>query len=702
MTTFNQSKLLKSILFSSLPVLFSYAPTAYAGVETYCQPSFTISSNRYDACSQLPILDPANDNQTNMLLLLSDLGLADLGTIQADKNMWDAVYGTVPFDASTLLSISQNKIANHRAQFKSNTPSYDERCATLEPGQTLFIQQVTANQNISATEKRQLIQERNTLKQCNDKTPLIAVDPTWSVTARQYASYLNGSIAFYNANFSTATKIYSALTQVDDPWLKETSQYMLIRTTLNSAYATGVNPYGDVDLNKINPNILKQFLENITNYLKLYPNGQYVASARGFMRRGFWLSRRQDLLLNELVWQLNNSKSKYYNLEIQNFPAEVDRRVFGTASFDAKNLNDPFFLTIYDLMQMRDSSAEGYHPITWAQLNTQQDKFKNQPALFQYLQATQLFFIQKKPQQALEYLPKTPPDINTYLGLSQAFLKGRILEKTASTQQAANYWNQLLTQSKTANQRGLFEMALSQHLNAQQNYAAFMGKNAKISQINLQKNFITHIANENSLQKIIQSNEATIDQKQTATYILLQKSLAHQNYALFNQYYSAMPPDALQYKAYSSLEKFKNKPPFANFIWNGSSITPQIKCPDLSTLTAKLAQAPQDLTLNLCLGEYMRSDKSYDTQYNTDEATTSSFKGRLFTRGQVYKDIINHSSKGDLQAYALFRAIQCYAPSGNNDCNDPDVPKSTRKQWYDQIKRDYPETSWAKSLKYYW
>lgn len=82
--------------------------------------------------------------------------------------------------------------------------------------------------------------------------------------------------------------------------------------------------------------------------------------------------------------------------------------------------------------------------------------------------------------------------------------------------------------------------------------------------------------------------------------------------------------------------------------------------------------------------------------------TRPSFKGRLFTRGQVYKDIINHSSKGDLQAYALFRAIQCYAPSGNNDCNDPDVPKSTRKQWYDQIKRDYPETSWAKSLKYYW
>jgi hypothetical protein len=111
------------------------------------------------------------------------------------------------------------------------------------------------------------------MNQCGDKIALIAVDPNWSVTTRQYASYLNASILFYNANYSAATKIYTVLSTVEDTWLKETALYMLIRTSLNSAYTTGVDQYGDVYLDNINQNLLKQFLDHITVYLKAYPNG---------------------------------------------------------------------------------------------------------------------------------------------------------------------------------------------------------------------------------------------------------------------------------------------------------------------------------------------------------------------------------------------------------------------------------------------
>ncbi len=83
-------------------------------------------------------------------------------------------------------------------------------------------------------------------------------------------------------------------------------------------------------------------------------------------------------------------------------------------------------------------------------------------------------------------------------------------------------------------------------------------------------------------------------------------------------------------------------------------------------------------------------------------AFSAEFSGQIFSRGQVYKDIIKSSSKGDLQAYALYRAVQCYAPSGINDCNDAEVSSITRKNWFDRIKKEYPNTSWAKSLKYYW
>jgi hypothetical protein len=44
----------------------------------------------------------------------------------------------------------------------------------------------------------------------------------------------------------------------------------------------------------------------------------------------------------------------------------------------------------------------------------------------------------------------------------------------------------------------------------------------------------------------------------------------------------------------------------------------------------------------------------------------------------------------------------CYAPSGYNDCGGEDVDKAVRKAWFQQLKRDYPGSVWAKSLKYYW
>jgi hypothetical protein len=72
-------------------------------------------------------------------------------------------------------------------------------------------------------------------------------------------------------------------------------------------------------------------------------------------------------------------------------------------------------------MNMRDYKTEHYQPITWSQLNAQKDFFKTQPELFNYLRAIHLFFIQNKPQDALNYLPKSNTKNTNYLQLSQTF-----------------------------------------------------------------------------------------------------------------------------------------------------------------------------------------------------------------------------------------------------------------------------------------
>ena len=180
--------------------------------------------------------------------------------------------------------------------------------------------------------------------------------------------------------------------------------------------------------------------------------------------------------------------------------------------------------------------------------------------------------------------------------------------------------------------------------------------------------------------------------------------MIHQNFGLFNQAYALLPKNAAQY-VYNSetFEHYKNQPPLGNFAWKGAKVSSAIQCPDLYSLTQKLEQNPKDLRLRLCLGEYIRSEQGYSVNSLTyTEKDRSSFQGPIFARGQVYKDIIKASSDPEMKAYALYRSIMCYSPSGMNDCQDNEVATSTRKQWYDQIKRDYPTTSWAKSLKYYW
>lgn len=691
-----------SLFFSSI---------SFAGADVSCYPTTDMQHNAYTACDNLPALTPANDNQTNMLLLLSDLGLAKLKFDTAEKSsLWETQYSVVPFETKSLTYAAANKAPNARLKNSSEADPYQEHCSSLKSGANAFSAHVRADSQLSAREKDALLKERAKLTSCQNEISLLAVNPNDSIRARQYASYLNGAIAFYNSHFSTAAKIFSALTAADQPWIKETSQYMLIRSNLNAAFQSGVGEYGDLDHDKLDQKLLLSFFNSITAYFKQYPNGQYAASARGMLRRGFWLSGQQDRLVDELAWQINHPESKVYNLELNNLVYEIDRHVFQSRSFKAQNLKDPSFLAIYDLMLMRKAESPEDKVISWAELNSQKALFKNRPELFQYLQANHLFFVQNKAQDALSYLPKDLSAADTsasnYLSLSQILLKGRILEKLqGASDQTQQYWESGLNKAKTPEQRGLFELMLYPYYAKQQAAEFFSGSKAKIQQASLQKAFIDEHANEHSLMQIVQDKSASTDQKNLALFNLLQKSLIHQNFSLFNQAYALLPKNAAQY-VYNSDEKFENfqhQPPLGNFVWKGHTVSSSIQCPELNSLMQKLQQNPQDLTLRLCLGEYVRSEQGYRVNSQTyAEKQRSYFYGPIFARGQVYKDILKTSGNSELKAYALYRSIMCYSPGGSNDCQDSDVAKPVRKQWYDQIKRDYPNTVWAKSLKYYW
>jgi hypothetical protein len=79
------------------------------------------------------------------------------------------------------------------------------------------------------------------------------------------------------------------------------------------------------------------------------------------------------------------------------------------------------------------------------------------------------------------------------------------------------------------------------------------------------------------------------------------------------------------------------------------------------------------------------------------------FKGKLLTRMAVYQSIIadRQASAGD-RAYALYRAVRCYATSGYSTCGGVTVPPRQRKAWFQQLKTHYPKSHWAQELQFYW
>ena len=150
----------KSIFISLFPITLAYSTHSFSGFDVSCYPSTNIQTNAYTACDNLPALTPANDNQTNMLLLLSDMGLAKLNFNQPNNPLWETEYSNVPFAAKTLFGGVTNKRPNARLKPSNEKTPYQEHCSSLDNGADQFTQQVKADKNLNKAEKDLLIQER--------------------------------------------------------------------------------------------------------------------------------------------------------------------------------------------------------------------------------------------------------------------------------------------------------------------------------------------------------------------------------------------------------------------------------------------------------------------------------------------------------------------------------------------------------------
>lgn len=690
----------------------AWAGTANASADSTCYPDWKLKQTDYNGCSSTALLSPGNDTRVNLLMLLHDrhgtVGPASRYAYGIQERRGEAE----PFDWAGFAYKLGPSPAGAEDDETGDFP-FGTRCMSNMTGSAEFIDAVAKAKGLSKEERATLTAVRIGLNpQCTDAKALAvtrdALALVKSKAGRLFANYLIGAAAFYDGEYSDARMYMVDLPASKTPWLSEAAAYMFGRISLNQAMVGAFGEYGDLLETNPNPDLLDDAESAFKAYLKNYPAGRYAASARGLLRRVYWLGNDRQRLASEYAAVFSRPAAKG-----QSFPdvvQEIDIKLL--EKLKPADVSDPMLLAVLTLRAMRHPndpkfSDYGTPPMTRAELDALHPKFAGSETLFSYLQAVHSLYVANKPADALRLIPAGGSD-TSYLGFSRQLLRAMALDATRNAG-AREALLALVASAKKPQQRGSAELALALHDERARAADNVFATNSVVRDADIREILLRYHAGPSLLRKQA-ATAASEREQQVAIFTLLYKDLTRGAYADFLRDYALIPADA-KARAADDYET----PRYTDvtlFRWTGQGDFP---CPSLRTVATTLSAKPKDAQALLCLGEFIRTqglDPEYygvtqalDEQPDADElgGTPSLFPGKRFSRLDAYKAVItDKSTTPDNRAYALYRAVNCYAPAGYNGCDSTEATKAQRKGWFDQLKGQYPTSVWAKKLRYYW
>jgi len=250
----------------------------------------------------------------------------------------------------------------------------------------------------------------------------------------------------------------------------------------------------------------------------------------------------------------------------------------------------------------------------------------------------------------------------------------------------------------------MLELALAMNLERGGALARVFAAGSPITDPQARQILLRHDAGPDLLRRRAASADGPQDERRVALSVLLYKELTRRRYRAFLADLALVPPappaktDGPEGAA----------PDFAPFRF-AAETEHGYACPAVRQIAADLARDPRRPQSLVCLSEWVRlnglDDDPLDTTPPADElgGVASEFPGPAYSRLEGYRQLLADPGTGpDERAYVLFRAIRCYASSGQNHCTGPGVPISERKEWFQTLKTRFPDSPWAAQLKYYW
>jgi hypothetical protein len=686
-----------AVLIAVVAALLWHAPAEASG-DFSCSPSWRLGHGAFSECDNMAMLQPGNDTRVNLALLLLDLrskAAARTGTSH------DALVDWPGFLAGYYPEAKKPEEDDNYSDGEGS------RCRSNESGAAAFAAAVGAA-HLPPAEASALTAARDGLQpDCNkanggDAAIAALEEKIKSPAAKSFAHYLQGTAAFYDADYDAAAKQFGALAEARQPWLRETARYMLGRVEVNRAQLDAFDEYGTLKDKAVDAKIIAAAETALRAYLRDYPKGLYANSARGLLRRVYWLGSDNAKLAVEFVALFAEDPGKR-GISDPDLLNEIDNKLLPRLA--ASETKDPILLAVLDLQAMRKADGAA-RPMARSVIEGQSAAFASNPALFDFLLAAHSWYVGHDPAEALRLIPDAARQ-GSFGGLqfSRQALRGMALDAT-NDRNARRFWLDMLGGAKAPFQRPAIELAMAMHDERTSALARVFEKGSPVQTPAIREILLTNVAPPALLRQQAKDMTAPRHERELALFTLLYKGVTHGQWHDFLGDLALVPADAPTDG--SSYDLSQGERPYLAVFTRGSTPTDH-DCPALKETAGQLARDAADPKARLCLAEFVRvkgfDQDPLDTQPPKSDlgGTPSLFPGKPYSRLEAYKALIAEPKvAGDDKAYALYRAVNCYAPSGNNSCGGVDVPVGQRKAWFNRLKKDYPGNYWAKDLHYFW
>ena len=689
----------------------------------------------------MAFLSPSNDTRVNLLLMMADLRAARPSSVlkasttsrpDAPLFSWDVLANRLGSQAGMATPQSSNVGTRNE-----NDPAPCQATLFLDDP---FAKALQADRELKPEERDALLEaRRNTQSGCHADAAAnavaIAEKKVTTASAKTYALYLGGAAEFWRSDYDKAVATFLSLTNAQTTWVRETATYMIGRSLINRAQVGAFDEYGSFNKNwQADAKTVTGAEAALDKYLQQYPKGTYAQSARGLKRRGYWLAHDTARLEEEYGALLLMSPADR-NISDVDLAQEIDNKIttpsdtFG-ASRDVgsedkllKSTQNSLLLAMLDLQAMRtagdartgsDGQPNHDDPISIAWLQQQKPYFAAHMPLYEYILAVHAFYIENKPAEVLRMIPDaTHQSSFSYVQFSRQVLRGMALEELRD-RNALGFWMQMLPGTQAAYQRPVLELAIAYHEERAGQIRNVFAPDSPVHYPYLREVLLANVADADLLRTQAKNTNAPQRERDIALFTLLYKEATRGYAANFLKDLALVPstaPTEGYYILDNNVDRYFSSDAYLPLaiplgIFLHDKTAANFGCPGLRLSEEQLAQDANNPTARLCLADFVRLNQvvTYVTS-PPDElgGSPSLFPGGNFVRMDTYTAVLANarSSRND-KAYALFRAVNCYAPSGNNDCGGKDVPLAQRKSWFTTLKRDYAGTRWANELQYYW